>query len=69
MHGQVGHVTVFLTIISCILCLHLLIAKFTEYVVVQLLFDLMKRIGESEGVIMSCNHDDAWKSSTFAMNQ
>jgi hypothetical protein len=33
------------------------------------LFDLTKRIGESEGVIMTWNFDDVWKSSTFAVNQ
>jgi hypothetical protein len=54
---QVGHVTAFLTIIGSIPCLHLLIAEITKYIVV--LFDLTKRVGESEGVIMTCNSNDA----------
>jgi hypothetical protein len=67
MHNSSGQCNHILTIVSCILCIHLFITEFTKYVV--LFLDLTKRIGASEGVIMCSSFDGVRKLSTLTMNQ
>jgi hypothetical protein len=61
------NIITFMTIVSCIFCIHLVIAESTKHVFA--LLDFIRRIDEVEKVIVLLNFEGAWNVSTSIVNQ